>query len=356
MSLAEKISENNKEIYGSRTKNRLTVQISYAMQLIIEYFSLDYIILMDYIEDVAIVENPDSPSNIHMYQIKTKSADKQYTLNTVIKDEWFQKLYKNALKYSGYVAEAVLVCNTDIVNSTENVFKNEKDKLSNHLENENIKKIIHAIAVDQGISDNQVDLSHFYFVKSSLSTKGHKDEVEYKFESFLLSKEKNLQIATARALYKIIYDELDTKFNNEIDEKCSDIYEIFDEKGVRSDKIEEYITNCLAIQLPSTEVLFKTFNINSLKDIKQYNNVYARIKMDMLSDKGLLIETRKIILNYIEDEINAGASDFPITMERVFYSCINGGCIPVSYSEHYYLKLMIMIMLYKHIFNDGGNN
>ena len=35
MSLKEQIEMNKNDISGSRTKNRLTVQISYAMQLII---------------------------------------------------------------------------------------------------------------------------------------------------------------------------------------------------------------------------------------------------------------------------------------------------------------------------------
>ena len=57
MSLKEYIELNKKEIAGARTKNRLTIQISYAIQLIMEYYSMDYVILMDYIEDITIIEN-----------------------------------------------------------------------------------------------------------------------------------------------------------------------------------------------------------------------------------------------------------------------------------------------------------
>ena len=158
MSLREQIELSKNDISGSRTKNRLTVQISYAMQLIMEFYSMDYIILMDYIEDVVIIENPKEPAKIHLYQIKTKSADKQYTLNTVIKDEWFQKLYKNAQKYENNVGGASLVCNTDIVVKQENVFANTKNKLADMADNSNIKKIIRAIAKDLDIPEKEVDL------------------------------------------------------------------------------------------------------------------------------------------------------------------------------------------------------
>ena len=39
MSLDSIISSAHKEIVGSRTKNRLTVQISYAIQLIMDFYS-----------------------------------------------------------------------------------------------------------------------------------------------------------------------------------------------------------------------------------------------------------------------------------------------------------------------------
>lgn len=100
MSLGDLISSCHKEIAGSRTKNRLTIQISYAIQLIMDYYSTDFLVMMDYIEDVSVISDPDNPSAIHLYQIKTKSTDRQYLLSAVIKDEWFQKLYRNALKYS----------------------------------------------------------------------------------------------------------------------------------------------------------------------------------------------------------------------------------------------------------------
>lgn len=353
MSLAKRISENSKEIAGSRTKNRLTVQISYAMQLIIEFYSMDYIVLMDYIEDVAIIDNPNSPSSIHMYQVKTKSSDKQYSLTTVISDKWFQKLYNNALKYGCYVSDATLVCNTDIINKKETVFKNEKDKLADHLNNDGIKKIRKAIADDQGVSEEDVDLSKFYFIRSNLSTKGHKEEVEHKFEDFLVEKDPNLQVATARVLYRLIYDELDKKFNNEIDEECSDTDEIFEKKGVRSNYIENLITSSLAVQIPSLDKLLEKFEISSLSEVHNYSNKYSQIKMDMFSDKGLLSETRKRIQIIIEKEITAGVSSFAQALKSVYEECVRTECVPFVYSEKYYLKLMIMIMIYKSAYGNG---
>lgn len=151
MSLKDRISESQKEIAGSRTKNGLTVQISYAIQLIMDFYSTDFLVMMDYIEDISIICNPDASSEIHLYQVKTKSSDKQYSLNAIIKDEWYQKLYNNAEKYKGFVGSASVVCNTDVVNKQEIVFSNTKTSLDEKSIQNNINKIRKAIAKGQNI-------------------------------------------------------------------------------------------------------------------------------------------------------------------------------------------------------------
>ena len=351
MSLKEQIEMNKIDISGSRTKNRLTVQISYAMQLIMEYHSMDYVILMDYIEDVVIIENP---TGIHLYQVKTKSTDKQYALTTVIKDEWFQKLYKNAQKFAGNVEEASLVCNTDIVNKQESVFTNGRNCLEDSKENANVKKIVKAIAEDLKISEEEVDLSRFFFVRSNLSTKGHKDEVEYQFENYLLKEDSALQIATSRAIFRTIYDELDEKFNWELDEKCSDLNEIFRKKGIVSSDINATITTGLAVQLPETNQLFNRFGISSPKEIREYTQRYSLIKMDMYSKKEVLINTKKYIVSVISKTVSDGVEDFSDMLETVYEECVDDEKIAAVYSEEYYLKLLIMLLAYKYCF--GGDS
>ena len=180
MSLDGLISSTHKEIVGSRTKNRLTVQISYAIQLIMDFYSTDFLVMMDYIEDISIITDPENPAAIHLYQVKTKSADKQYRMTTVINEKWFQKLYGNAKKYGDYVGSASVVCNTDIVSSTgAEVFPNEKTALDDATVQANIRKLRKAIAADQGVAEKDIDLTKFLFVRTTLSTKGHKDEIEH---------------------------------------------------------------------------------------------------------------------------------------------------------------------------------
>ena len=161
-----------------------------------------------------------------------------------------------------------MVCNTDVVVKQDIVFPNAKTSLNEESIQDNINKIRKAIAKAQNIKEEDVDLSKFYFIRSSLSTKGHKEEVEHEFENFLLDKDPNLQVATVKSIYKLLYNELDDKFKNEIDEKCTDVEEIFKQKGVKSQDIKNVISCGLAIQIPTLDKLYTDFDISSVSERK----------------------------------------------------------------------------------------
>lgn len=353
MSLENVIASSTKEIAGSRTKNRLTIQISYAIQLIMEFYSTDFIVMMDYIEDVAVICDPDNPSAIHMYQIKTKSADKQYRLSAVIKDEWFQKLYANALKYEGYLGSATLVCNTDIISSNNTqVFPNGKTSLDDVTIKKNIDTIKEAIAKDQGIDVGLVDLSNFYFIRTYISTKGHKEEVEHTFENFLLDLDESLQVATVKSIYKLLYNELDEKFNQEISENCTDINEIYDKKGFSSENIKNIIECGLSIQIPELDKLFSEFEIKTVSEKRNCTLNYSKIKRDMFSNMGVFVELKKHICSTIQEVNESGVDDLPGLFSEVYTHLINSGKVLSVYSDEYYLKTLIMVLIYKYCY--GG--
>ena len=354
MSLNNIISSTHKKIAGSRTKNRLTVQISQAIQLVMDFYSMDFLVMMDYIEDVSIITDPENSAAIHLYQIKTKSSDKQYKMTTVINDKWFQKLYDNAKRYGEYVASASLVSNTDVVSSSGKVvFPNERTVLTDASIQENIEKLRVAIATDQGVEENDIDLSKFFFVRTSLSTKGHREEIEYKFQNFLFEQDPNLQVATAKSIFTFLYSKLDTQFNNEISEDCTDLQEIYDKKCLSSQDVKELISCGLAIQMPSVDQLFAEFAIPSVKERREYSSCYARIKMDLYSDSQSLFCLRKKISDIIDCVCSDGIDTMPLLLEAAYAQIYLDDTIPMPYSGEYYLKMLIMILAFKYC--NGGD-
>lgn len=353
MSLLELIESNEKEIYGSRTKNRLTVQISYAIQLIMDFFSADYIVLMDYIEDVSVICDPAEPTKIHLYQIKTKSAGKTIKLTTVIAEKWFEKLYANAMKYGEYVGTASLVCNADVEASEKPIFHNDLTNLSDPAVQKNIAKIQNAIATDQGIPPADVDLSKFFFIRTQLSTKGHKDEIEHSFSNFLFSQTPDLQVATVKAIYQLLYSELDARFNCEIDEKCTSVNEIFEKKGLTSTKVKEMISTGLNVQLPDLDKLFSEFKIVSISERRNLAASKSQLKMDMCSNLSVFVELKRIIYHLISAINESGVDSMPDLYKAVYNAAAVSDDISSIFKNEYYLKLLIMNMIYK--YSNGGD-
>ena len=349
MSLDRIISSTNKEIVGSRTKNRLTVQISYAIQLIMDFYSSDFLVMMDYIEDISIITDPENPASIHLYQLKTKSSDKQYRMTTVISEKWFQKLYITAQKYGEYMSSASVVCNTDVISSDGNeVFPNEKTMLSDPTIQTNIRKIRKAIATDQGVEEKDIDLSKFFFVRTTLSTKGHKEEAEHQFQNFLFKQDPDLQVATAKSIFTFLYDKLDAKFNNEISDVCTDTQEIYAKKGLSSAEIKDIISCGLAVQIPSKEQLFAEFNIKSIQAKRMYSSCYSRIKIDMYSDSIGFIDLKKTIAKTIATTCSEGVDELPTLLNVVYSKLSENQSISTVYKDEYYLKMLIMILSFKY--------
>lgn len=355
MSLESVISSTHKEIAGSRTKNRLTIQISYAIQLIIDFYSTDFLVMMDYIEDISIITDPNNPAAIHLYQVKTKSSDRQYKMTTVINEKWFQKLYGNAKKYGEYVSSASLVCNTDVVSSSgAEVFPNEKTSLNDTTIQENINKLRKAIAADQGVDERDIDLSKFFFVRTALSTKGHKEESEHKFQDFLFKQDPNLQVATAKSIFTFLYDTLDARFNNEISEVCTDTQEIYAKKGLTSMEIKELVSCGMAIQLPAKEQLFSEFNIKSIQARRKCASSYSQIKIDMYSDAKVFLSLKKKISDTIARTCSDEIDDLPSLLDEVYARIMTDDSVPFAYRDEHYLKMLIMILAFKYC--NGGDN
>ena len=311
--------------------------------------------MMDYIEDISIITDPENPAAIHLYQVKTKSSDKQYRMTTVISEKWFQKLYGNAQKYDEYVGSASVVCNTDVVTSAGiEVFPNEKTALTDTTIQRNIQKLRKAIATDQGVDEKDIDLSKFFFVRTSLSTKGHKEEAEHKFQDFLFKQDPDLQVATAKSIFSFLYGRLDTKFNNEISDVCTDTKEIYDKKGLTSAEIKEVISCGLAVQIPSKDQLFSEFNIRSIQAKRKYSSCYSRIKIDMYSDSIGFINLKKIISKTIATACTDGIDELPALLDEVYDKIAENEGISTVYNDEHYLKMLIMILAFKYC--NGGDN
>lgn len=81
---------------------------------------------------------------------------------------------------------------------------------------------------------------------------------------------------------------------------------------------------------------------------------YTQIKMDMYSNMSLFVTLKKTLSNFIEEENSKGIDDMPGLLDAVFSKTDNCGFVPIGYQDEYYLKMLIMILIYKYCY--GGEN
>lgn len=79
---------------------------------------------------------------------------------------------------------------------------------------------------------------------------------------------------------------------------------------------------------------------------------HRQIKMDMYSNISLFVVLKKTLLSIIEAENMNGVDDMPGLLKAVFSKAENCESIPTIYQDEYYLKMLIMILIYKYCY--GG--
>ena len=161
-----------------------------------------------------------------------------------------------------------------------------------------------------------------------------------------------MQVATVKSIYKLLYDELDDKFKNEIDEKCTDVEEIFKQKGVKSQDIKNVISCGLAIQIPTLDKLYIDFDISSVSERRKYAFQYSQIKMDMYSDTATFVKTKQGLSKLIEEVNESGVDDMPNILSDVYDQALCKNIVSMAYADEYYLKVLIMILIHRYCY--GG--
>ena len=336
---------------GSIAKNRLTIQLSFAIQLIVDLYEIsDYTILLDCIEDVAVKTFNEDHEKIYLYQIKTKGKD-EFDLKYIIKKEWFEKLYKHKSEFDGLDYEVNLVTNVDITENKQPIFVNDKANFASDIvenaggkdEKKRLYLIKKIISEKEGIALNDVDLSKFYFIKTNLHTDTHKEQAKLIFMDFINRLDGNAEIAKARAFFLTLYDTLDSRFNNEINPANTNYDEIVAHKGYTKEEFNSALQTYMNESIPKTTDLFNLLNVKSIQDQRQMSGNRVKFLMDLMSDDAPFNKFIEEILKFIEKS----------TIDDLLTNCVNyvleNSSISPIYKDEGYIKFATAYVYYRFI-------
>ena len=142
------------------------------------YSNLNYLLVLDHYDDITLFDDDVTPETVSYYQMKT--SEDSISIDTAISEAWVAKLYEQLSDPQWIIKELGLITNCPLKVSVK--FKGDDGKT--HSEERKytaertpfqsfnpymVNKLKQDIAQRKGISANDVDLSKFVHMRTTLS-------------------------------------------------------------------------------------------------------------------------------------------------------------------------------------------
>ena len=257
---------------GSRSYNRLDMQVSQTLHMAVElYDSLNYLLILDHYDDIALFDLDADPLAVSYYQMKT--SEDMITIDSAISEGWFAKLHAQFSRPEGWlVKELGLITNTPLeirytlVNAkgrklqrTSKLRANRTALTKLHLSVQ--EKIKADIAEKRGITVDDVDLSKFAHLHTTLTIERHKDIVEKEVQDFLFEKYPRITVDTVKGIYSSLVDLLTKRQEYEHMPGDTDLAEVKRYKGFTRTELTRVMDKAIMLSLPIFEEVQKVSGV-----------------------------------------------------------------------------------------------
>ena len=76
--------------------------------------------------------------------------------------------------------------------------------------------------------------------------------------------------------------------------------------------------------------------------------------MDMYSNMSIFVRLKRLILSLIETAHSCGIDDMPGLLKAVYNQAVENEIVSSVYSDEHYLKILIMILIFKYCYGGEG--
>jgi len=343
MSLNQRIESFVKDKSGSIAKNRLDMQTSFAIKLLVDLYNLnDFIVFMDCIEDVAVHTVQDGKEKIFLYQLKTKTGN--FTLIKMLNEKWIQQLYKHKQRFDGHDFEVALVLNNDVQADGGKLFANEKSNMARDVCEyskkkgctQNLNQIIRAICANEGITEAAVDLSRYFFIRTNLYTDTHKEQAFTALANFITNFDPGAKHNKLKSFYRALCSTLDDKFRCELNPLATDYVEIQSKKGFTKKEFEKALNDYANESIPEASELFALIGLTSPPEQRKISAKRGQFLIDLFNQDAPFNVFMNVVVEFISrinytDLLNEGF-DFLFADQR----------ISTVYKDEGYLKFALL--------------
>lgn len=246
---------------GSLAYNRLDMQTSQVLHMAIELYSnINYLLVLDHYDDITLFENDTVPETVSYYQMKT--SEDSISIDTAISEAWIAKLYDHLSDPEWLTNELGLITNSPL----RVTVKLQGDDSKEHVETKSyssertafaefnplaVKRIKADIAKRKGISADDVDLSKFVHMRTTLSIPKHREIVEQEMSSFLQAQYPRITVDAAKAIFSSMMDLLTRRQEYELLDKTAPFSMVREKKGISKNDFTRIIDEAMLISIPA---------------------------------------------------------------------------------------------------------
>lgn len=355
MELKKVISSNKpRENSGSRSSNRFDFQKDWAITKLIELHKSkeDYLLVMDYFDDVVVFDSAETPTNVSFFQVKTRGNN--WTISRLLERKKGKdgpllsiigKMYECKMQFPKHTLSLNFVTNAKF-----SVMLKEKEKglgketiCFNDINDKELEKIVKQIRDEHLLEEEPDFLEITFYQKDNLNIDDRETYVTGKLSHFLeeLNPEGTFKISL---VYKTLFDEIKRKNNYE--GEINDFETLAKHKGIskpyfssivseftKSNKVEK------AWQMIQTKL--NSENVPML-EIFELSNTWDTYHVEKIDRANLrLQELKKSISRIVEshrsENFGLFYSEFVLKVYGIFQEKNN----EELYSEHY-IKVIII--------------
>lgn len=344
-----------RDISGPRSSNRFDYQKDWAILKMMEMFEFeeDFLLVMDYYDDVVIYNSAKDPENISFFQIKTSS--KNWTVNSLTKRKpgaegpslsILGKMYECKMQFPEHTLSLNFISNYTYslkLLSGEKSLTKKKICLS-ELQEESIAEIIRKVIDEHQLKDNPDFVELTFFEVSELLIDNRETYLKGKLSEFIERQNPDSKYKVS-VIYDAIFSEVKVKNNYESD--ISTFEELAKHKGISREQFKQHI------QIFSTDdeelerwkfiydaLMQENIPFSDRLKIKQAWDEYRVDKMNYanLKLRTTINDISKVIQPYKEKQIISLQNDL---LKPAFNEYISTHSNPF-YSE-FYIKVIILM-------------
>lgn len=305
------------EYSGSVTSSRYDYQKDIAISLLLELHnkSGDYLLVLDYHDDILILNSSIDPTEIQFYQVKSKASG-SWSLKNLLKREKDKdgkvlssilgKLYKNKINFPSNTSSLNFLTNAVIkIEMNDGSSSEHKVKFCmSNLSYECVEKIKNLLLSEHSLSKKPDCEDYLFFHISNLSLSDHSNHTVGKIEAFLQKRNKGSYPTSL--IYQSLFDQIKRKTNYDA-RQINTFEELVNSKSISKSEFEEIIKEFVNTKDKNTmdvwiQIENRLNNENfSVSDIKKLRMNFRKYQIEKTTRNSILDKIEQKIETIIED-------------------------------------------------------